>query len=175
MSQQLDRTKPLWEIWMVEGLDDGRWAMVSKVHHCLVDGVSGTELLSVILDLTPDVPAPLEDDWAPAPAPSSYELARTATRDLATSPYEQFRAASSLVRRPQRTMESVREIVRGSLALSSVVRPTPPTSLNGPIGPHRRYAWADADLADVKRIRKAHGGTVNDVVLAVITAGSAIC
>jgi diacylglycerol O-acyltransferase / wax synthase len=171
MSQQLDRTKPLWEIWMVEGLDDGRWAMVSKVHHCLVDGVSGTELLSVILDLTPDVPAPLEDDWAPAPSPSSYELARDAARDLATSPYEQFRAASSLVRRPQRTMESVQEIVRGSLALSSLVRPTPPTSLNGPIGPHRRYAWADADLADVKRIRKAHGGTVNDVVLALITRG----
>ena len=171
MSQQLDRTKPLWEIWMVEGLDDGRWAMVSKVHHCLVDGVSGTELLAVILDLTPDVPAPLEDDWTPAPAPSSVELARDATRDLATSPYEQFRAASSLVRRPRRTMESVREIARGSLALSSLVRPTPPTSLNGPIGPHRRYAWADADLADVKRIRKAHGGTVNDVVLALITRG----
>ena len=171
MSQQLDRTKPLWEIWMVEGLDDGRWAMVSKVHHCLVDGVSGTELLAVILDLTPDVPAPLQDDWTPAPAPSSVELARDATRDLATSPYEQFRAASSLVRRPRRTMESVREIARGSLALSSLVRPTPPTSLNGPIGPHRRYAWADADLADVKRIRKAHGGTVNDVVLALITRG----
>src|SRR5262245_35793569 len=152
MSQRLDRTKPLWEIWMVEGLDDGRWAMVSKVHHCLVDGVSGTELLAVILDLTPDVPAPLEDDWTPATSPSSLELARNATRDLATSPYEQFRAATSLLRRPQRTLESVREIARGSVALSSLVRPTPPTSLNGPIGPHRRYAWADADLADVKRI-----------------------
>jgi diacylglycerol O-acyltransferase len=171
MSQQLDRTKPLWEIWMVEGLDDDRWAMVSKVHHCLVDGVSGTELLAVILDLTPDVPAPLEDDWTPAPSPSSFELSRNATRDLATSPYEQFRAAMSLVRRPQRTLESVREIARGSVALSSLVRPTPPTSLNGPIGPHRRYAWAEADLADVKRIRKAHGGTVNDVVLALITRG----
>ncbi len=77
MSQQLDRTKPLWEIWMVEGLGDDRWAMVSKVHHCLVDGVSGTELLAVILDLTPDVPAPVEDDWQPRPAPSPLRLAAT--------------------------------------------------------------------------------------------------
>ena len=171
MSQQLDRSKPLWEIWMVEGLGGGRWAMVSKVHHCLVDGVSGTELLSVILDLSPDVPAPLEDDWEPRPAPSPVQLARDAAVDLATSPYEQFRALGSLVRRPQRTLDAMREIAKGSLALSTIVRPTPPTSLNGPIGPHRRYAWADADLADVKRIRAAHGGTVNDVVLALVTRG----
>ena len=172
MSQQLDRTKPLWEIWMVEGLDDGRWAMVSKVHHCLVDGVSGTELLSVILDLSPDVPPPMDDDWRPRPAPSPARLARDATIGLATSPYEQMRAVTAAVRRPQRALEALREVLMGSLALSSLVRPTPPTSLNGPIGPHRRYAWTNADLADVKRIRVAHGGTVNDVVLALITKGS---
>jgi diacylglycerol O-acyltransferase / wax synthase len=171
MSQQLDRTKPLWEIWMVEGLDDGRWAMVSKVHHCLVDGVSGTELLSVILDLSPDVPPPMEDDWRPRPAPSPARLARDATIGLATSPYEQMRAVTAAVRRPQRALEALREVLMGSLALSSLVRPTAPTSLNGPIGPHRRYAWTNADLADVKRIRVAHGGTVNDVVLALITKG----
>ncbi|HET9559473.1 MAG TPA: wax ester/triacylglycerol synthase family O-acyltransferase, partial [Actinomycetota bacterium] len=171
MSQQLDRTKPLWEIWMVEGLGDDRWAMVSKVHHCLVDGVSGTELLAVILDLSADVPAPVEDDWQPRPAPSPLRLARDATVGLATSPYEQMRAVTAAVRRPRRALDALAEVLRGSLSLSSLVRPTPPTSLNGPIGPHRTIAWADADLADVKRIRVAHGGTVNDVVLALITRG----
>jgi WS/DGAT/MGAT family acyltransferase len=171
MSQRLDRTKPLWEIWMVEGLDDNRWAMVSKVHHCLVDGVSGTELLAVILDLSPDVPPPMDDDWQARPAPSPLRLARDATVGLATSPYEQMRAVTAALRRPQRALEALREVAKGSLALSSLVRPTPPTSLNGPIGPHRRYAWTNADLADVKRIRVAHGGTVNDVVLALITRG----
>ena len=171
MGLRLDRAKPLWEIWMVEGLDDDRWAMVSKVHHCLVDGVSGTELLSVILDLSPDVPAPVDEPWHPRMPPSSVRLARDAAVDLATSPYEQFRAVTSLVRRPQRTLDAIRELAKGSVALSSIVRPTPPTSLNGPIGPHRTIAWADADLADVKRIRVAHGGTVNDVVLALVTRG----
>jgi diacylglycerol O-acyltransferase / wax synthase len=171
MSQRLDRSKPLWEIWMVEGLGEERWAMVSKVHHCLVDGVSGAELLAVLLDSSPEAPAPVSDGWHGAVAPSPVRLARDAVVDLATSPYEQLRAAGSIVRRPKRTLDALREVVKGSVALSSLVRPTAPTSLKGPIGPHRRYAWTVADLADIKRIRAAHGGTVNDVVLALITRG----
>ena len=171
MSQPLDRGKPLWEIWMAEGLEDGRWAMVSKVHHCLVDGVSGAELLAVLLDLSPEVPAPVDDGWHAAAEPSPLRLARDAVVDLMTSPYEQVRAAGSIVRRPRHTLEALRELATGSVALSRIVRPTPPTSLTGPIGPHRRYAWTAADLADIKRIRLAHGGTVNDVVLALITRG----
>jgi diacylglycerol O-acyltransferase / wax synthase len=171
MSQRLDRAKPLWEIWMVEGVEDDRWALVSKIHHCLVDGVSGAGLLAVILDLSPEVPAPVEDTWRPAPEPSPARLARDAAVDLVTSPYEQVRAVTAAVRRPQRALDSLREVVRGSVSLSSVVRPTPPTSLNGPIGPHRRYAWTHLPFGDVRRIRAAHGGTVNDVVLALITRG----
>jgi diacylglycerol O-acyltransferase / wax synthase len=171
MSQRLDRGKPLWEIWMAEGLEDDRWAMVSKVHHCLVDGVSGAELLAVLLDLSPEVPAPVPDGWHPAPEPSPIGLAREAVVDLMTSPYEQVRAAGSIVRRPRHALDALRELATGSVALSRVARPTPPTSLNGPIGPHRRYAWTVAPLADIKRIRAAHGGTVNDVVLAMITRG----
>ncbi|HET6953013.1 MAG TPA: wax ester/triacylglycerol synthase family O-acyltransferase [Acidimicrobiales bacterium] len=171
MSQQLDRRRPLWEIWMVEGMDDGRWAMIAKVHHCLVDGVSGAELLAVILDLTPETPPPVDDDWRPTPAPSPLRLARDAAVGLVTSPYEQMRAATSLVRRPLRALDSLRQVARGSVALSGLVRPTPPTSLNGPIGPHRRYTWTHVPLDDVKRVRTAHGGTVNDVVLATITRG----
>jgi diacylglycerol O-acyltransferase len=143
MSQQLDRAKPLWELWMVEGLGEDRWAIVSKVHHCLVDGVSGSELMTVIFDLTQDVPPPDDDDgWQPHAPPSSLQLALEAAVDLVTSPYEQVRAATSaLVRRPQRTLDAVREVAKGSVALSGLVRPTAPTSLNGPIGPHRHYTW----------------------------------
>jgi diacylglycerol O-acyltransferase / wax synthase len=171
MSQQLDRSKPLWEMWMVEGLDDDRWAMVSKVHHCLVDGVSGAELMAVVFDLSPEVPEPVDDDWRPAPEPSGLQLARDATVGLMTSPYEQMRAVGSLLRRPRRALDAAQEVAKGSFALSSIVKPTPPTSLNGPIGPHRTYVWAMARLTDVKAIRLAHGGTVNDVVLALITRG----
>ena len=171
MGQRLDRGKPLWEIWMVEGLDDDRWAMVSKTHHCLVDGVSGAELLAVILDLSPEVPEPVADEWRPRPEPSTLRLTRDAAIDLVTSPYEQVRAVGSVLRRPRRALDAAQEVAKGSLALSSIVRPTPPTSLNGPIGPHRRYEWTTARLADIKAIRVAHGGTVNDVVLALITRG----
>lgn len=171
MSQQLDRTKPLWEMWMVEGLEDGRWALVSKVHHCLVDGVAGSELLAVMFDLSPDGPAPVDDGWQPSSGPTQFRLVRDAAVNLVSSPYEQVRAAGSIVRRPRRAIDGLREIVKGSVALSSVIKPTLPTSLNGPIGPHRRYVWSTADLADIKRIRLAHGGTVNDVVLALITRG----
>jgi WS/DGAT/MGAT family acyltransferase len=171
MSQPLDRTRPMWEIWMVEGLEGDRWALVSKVHHCLVDGVSGAELLAVILDLSPEVPAPIDDGWQPAPEPSPLRLGRDAAIGLLTSPYEQLRAAGAMLRRPRRVLDSARELAKGSLALSSIAKPTPATSLNGPIGPHRRYVWTTAPLADVKTIRVAHGGTVNDVVLALITRG----
>jgi diacylglycerol O-acyltransferase / wax synthase len=169
MGQRLDRSKPLWEIWMVEGLDDDRWALVSKVHHCLVDGVSGAELLAVILDLSPEPPEPASTAWRPAPEPSSLRLTREAAVDLVSSPYEQVRAAGSVVRRPRRMLDSVLEIAKGSVALSRLLRPTPPTSLNGPIGPHRRYEWTSVGLDDIKAIRVAHGGTVNDVVLALVT------
>src|ERR671918_1036991 len=127
MSQRLDRSKPLWEIWMAEGLEDGRWAMVSKVHHCLVDGVSGAELLAVLRDLSPDVSPPVGDRWRAAPPPQPVRAARDAVVDLATSPYEQMRAAGCGGRRPRRALHAVREIANRSVALSRIAKPTPPT------------------------------------------------
>lgn len=171
MSQQLDRSKPLWEMWMVEGLTGDRWGLVTKVHHCLVDGVSGAELLAVILDLSAEVPDPVDDEWRPADPPSGAQLARDAVVGLASSPSEQVRAVGSVLRRPRRMLEAAREVAKGSVALSSVVRPTAPTSLNGPIGPHRRYTWTVAQLDEIKAVRHAHRGTVNDVVLAMVTRG----
>ncbi len=171
MSQRLDRTKPLWEIWIVEGLADDRWAMVSKVHHCMVDGVSGSELLAVILDLTPDPPVPEASSWVPDHPPSSVELAADALWDLATSQYEQLRALGSAMRRRRQFLDDARTLLTGIGSLREVTASTPGLTLTGPVGPHREVAWTDVPLADVKRVRASFGGTVNDVVLAAIAGG----
>ncbi|MHB8466546.1 MAG: WS/DGAT/MGAT family O-acyltransferase [Acidimicrobiales bacterium] len=171
MSQQLDRSKPLWEMWMVDGLEDGHWAMLSKTHHCMVDGVAGTDLLSVIMDLSPDAVVATAASWEPQEPPSGRDLATQAIGDLVRSPYEQFRAIRARARVPRQTANQLREIARGAAASAGLIRQTPVSSLNGPIGPHRRYAWASTTVDDIKTIRKGLGGTFNDVVLAAITRG----
>jgi WS/DGAT/MGAT family acyltransferase len=171
MAQQLDRHKPLWEMWMVDGLDGGHWAIVSKVHHCMVDGVSGTDLLAVMLDSEPEPPPPLADFWRPEPEPSEVRLFLDAVVDLVASPYEQLRAVRSATRAPRAAVAQLEELACGLRAWIGVARPVPRTSLNGPIGPHRVWDWARTTLADVKQVRTALGGTVNDVVLTVLTRG----
>jgi len=171
MSQQLDRHKPLWEMWMVEGLERGAWAMISKVHHCMVDGVAGTDLLTIVLDAEREPSPPLPDTWQPEPEPPNTRLVVDAVRDLVLSPYEQFRALRSATRAPRQALGQLGELARGVRAWTGVARPTPTTSINGPIGPHRRWDWARTTLADVKTVRNAFGGTVNDVVLTVLTRG----
>ncbi len=171
MSQQLDRTKPLWEIWVVQGLEGGEWAMVAKTHHAMVDGVSGTELLAVVMDTSPQPSPPVPDDWHPSPLPSGARLAVEAAVDLAISPYEQLRAVRAATRVPRQAIHQLSEVARGISSLAGVLRSNPVSTLNGPIGPHRRYAWASASVEDVKVVRKGLGGTFNDVVLAAITAG----
>src|SRR5579862_5901227 len=113
MSQQLDRSRPLWEIWMAEGLAGGRWALISKTHHALVDGVSGSELLAVIMDLSPEVTAPPEDHWAPRAAPGRAQLAAEAVVTLARSPYEQLRAVRHATRVPRLALQQVGDVLRG--------------------------------------------------------------
>jgi diacylglycerol O-acyltransferase / wax synthase len=171
MSQQLDRSKSLWEIWVVEGLEDGRWAMLSKTHHAMVDGVAGTDLLAVIMDLSPEVTRPEVAPWSPQESPSGAKLATDALVNMVRSPYEQLRAARASTRPLRNAVSYAREVGSGVMALSGVARATPVSSLNGPIGPHRRYAWASTSVDDIKTVRKALGGTFNDVVLASITNG----
>jgi diacylglycerol O-acyltransferase len=171
MSQHLDRSRPLWELWIVEGLEDDRWAIVSKVHHCMVDGVSATDMLTVLLGDRPDAAPPPRAAWLPQEEPSDAKLLLDAVLDLWTSPYEQLHAARSLLRAPKAVAGLAQQTVRGSLSCSRLARPTVPGSLSGPIGPHRRWAWARTSLADVKSVRTALGGTVNDVVLATIAGG----
>ena len=171
MSQQLDRSKPLWEIWMVDGLEGDRWAMASKSHHCMVDGVSGTELLSVIMDLSPEAAPPDPVAWSPQPPPSSFSMAVEALIDMVKSPYEQIRALRAALRVPREATRQFVGVARGLTSMVGLVRPTPASSLNGPIGPHRQWAWATASVDDIKAVRREHGGSFNDVVLACITSG----
>ena len=113
MSQQLDRHKPLWEMWIVEGLEHDHWALVSKVHHCMVDGVSGTDLLTVVLDAEREPARPLPDDWHAEPEPGSTRLIRDAIVDLVASPYEQIRAVRSATRAPRQVMQQIGSSRRG--------------------------------------------------------------
>ena len=172
MSQQLDRHKPLWELWMIEGLSDARWALVSKIHHCMVDGVSGTDVLTVLLDEERD-PArdARQEAWHPGPEPGGTELLSRALVQQATNPVEALRAAERWLASPRALARETLDILQGLAALSSLIPRTPASTLNGPIGPHRRWAWARARLSEVKEIRAGLGGTINDVVLAVITQG----
>jgi WS/DGAT/MGAT family acyltransferase len=171
MAQQLDRAKPLWEMWIAEGLEGGRWALLSKTHHCMVDGVSGTDLLTVILDADPDAVHEAPPPWSPRPPPGDAELVTEAVRERLVSPREIARGVRAATRAPRRLLEGVRELGPGARTLRRLLAPGAETSLNGPIGPHRRWDFTIATLADVKRVRAALGGTVNDVVLAAITRG----
>jgi diacylglycerol O-acyltransferase len=172
-SGALDRHKPLWELWMVEGMDDGRWALLSKVHHCMVDGVAATDLMSVMFSddtATSDDPYSATRSWAPRPEPTGIDvLVRTLVRRA--SPAGQIETIKQALRAPSETLRSVAEVARAAAAAGPSLRPVASSSLTGPIGPHRRWSWAEVRLADVKAVRAALGGTVNDVVLTLITNG----
>ena len=171
MSQRLDRARPLWEMWVIEGLGEGRWAILSKIHHCMVDGIAGSDLITVILDRERDAaPAP-PAPWQAAPEAPAAELVGRALVERLTSPMEIVRSAEAAVRAPRAYGERLLDAAHGFAAMRGLVRRTPPLSINGPLGPHRRWAWARSRLTDVKAVRAGLGGTVNDVVLTVITAG----
>ena len=160
-SQRLDRTKPLWELWMVEGLDDDRWALISKTHHALVDGVSGVDLTTMLFDLEPDAPRREPDEvWVPHPEPSGAELAAASLASAARRTLGLPLRAASLASRE--TLGGLVEVARAGLTSA------PDTPLNVEISPHRRIAIAPANLDDFKLVKDAFGGTVNDVVLAVV-------
>jgi diacylglycerol O-acyltransferase / wax synthase len=169
MSQELDRQRPLWETWVVEGLSDGRWALISKAHHCMVDGVSGTDMMAVLLDAQPDAPITPPDRWEPQPAPTDLALALDAMRQLVVMPVRQAGAIAAQLRRPRAAIKRAGEVAAGVRSLSRYVVPAPPLSVEGAIGPHRRYAAARCTLDEIRAIRSAFGGSVNDVVLAVIS------
>jgi diacylglycerol O-acyltransferase / wax synthase len=172
MSQNLDRDKPLWEMWLVEGLDGGRWALLSKVHHCMVDGIASTDLMAVMFDTEPDLSEPAAPSvWAAGPYPTEVQLLAEALGGGVGVPVALARGALEAVRDPRAVVAGVEETVRGLIASAGLARRPPDSSLNGPLGPHRRWGWARGTLADIRTVRRALGGTVNDVVLAAISGG----
>jgi diacylglycerol O-acyltransferase len=165
-SQQLDRSKPLWELWLVEGLEGERFAIVGKSHHALVDGVSGVDITTVLFDLErePANPPAMPPKWAPRPEPTDFKLLGDALRERATSPQEFARGVRAALRGP-------RQVLRGVGATSKMISAgmsAPATPFNVEIGPHRRVAFVRSDLAALKAIKDEHGGTVNDVILSAV-------
>jgi WS/DGAT/MGAT family acyltransferase len=171
MSQLLDRTRPLWEMWIVEGLEDGHWALISKTHHAMVDGVSGTDLLAVMLDSAPDPERPVAPAWTPVAPVSNTRLLAETLGERVLSPYELVRGARRIVRAPRTFVGEVAATAKGMTSMAGVAVPKAASSLNGAIGPHRRYSWARGRVSEVKTVRGALGGTLNDVVLAAISQG----
>jgi diacylglycerol O-acyltransferase / wax synthase len=170
-SQALDRSKPLWELWLVQGLERNRFALLSKTHHALVDGVAGIDIATVLFDVKP-VPEPIkpEREWVPSQEPSGAELIARGISDVAAAP---FRLASRLVNAVQHPEPTARKVAETVEALGEVAwnftNPAPEVPLNVEIGTHRRFVWVRSDLETFKGIKDALGGTVNDVVLAVVS------
>ena len=170
-SQQLDRDKPLWEIWLVDGLEGDRFAMLSKTHHALVDGISGVDIMSVLFDTSPEPATPTDtgERWLPRPLPSSAQLLGEALVERATVPTEIARSVRAVLRGPRMVAEGLRDSAVGVGAMAwAGLNPAPSSPYNKSIGPHRRFTWVRVNLADVKAIKNELGGTVNDVVLATI-------
>lgn len=166
MARPLDRHRPLWEAYLVEGVQGGRVAVVTKTHPALVDGLSAIDIGQVLLDVEPDAPAPAPVEWHPRRLPSGAELVAQALDEYVRRPssiVEKARGAAGDVRATAARVGGLLRTARSALL------PAPNSPLNAPIGGRRRVAVARAELADLKDVRKLYGGTVNDVLLAVVT------
>ena len=169
-SQRLDRSKPLWELWLIQGLERNRFALINKTHHALVDGVSGMDITTVLFDTSP-TPTPVGyESWTPSVEPSDADLVAAGVKGLAMLPTRVARRALDAARRPGETASELREAAEGLGAVAwNFANPPPRTPLNVPIGPHRRVLWIRFPLADLKEIKNELGGTVNDVFLATVS------
>jgi len=166
-AQRLDRTKPLWEMWLVDRLRSGGFALIAKSHHALVDGISAVDITTVLFDSEPDAPpAPTADGaWVARPLPTPAQLLSDALLERATRPGE---LAHAVLDTPRRIAERARERLQAGALAFAGRGPAPPSPLNVKVGPHRRYTWVDAELSQLRAIKDSLGGTVNDVVLAVV-------
>jgi WS/DGAT/MGAT family acyltransferase len=173
VSTPLDRSKPLWELWVVEGVDDDRFGLIAKIHHCMIDGISGVDLTTILLNITPtsDIEGP--DDWKPRPAPTHTQLAVAEAARITGRVIDGLTHLSEAVRDGVTLSDRTRD--KSLAALSSLrsgwLRAADRTPLNPDIGPNRRFDWTDTPLEDIKALKNKLGASVNDVVLA-ITAGA---
>ncbi len=170
-AQQLDRSKPLWELWVVEGLDGERFAVVVKVHHSMIDGMEGVDLLKVLLSLYPDEEMPEPVPWEPRPAPTATALAVDEAVRIATLPLEAMKTARDLVGEDgEQARVALRRRVVAALKVARAgwFTRSAATPVNQKLGPNRRFEWLTTPLTDVKYVKNHLGGTVNDAVLAVV-------
>jgi WS/DGAT/MGAT family acyltransferase len=171
MQQHLDRRRPLWEIWIVEGLEGGdRFAIISKTHHCMIDGMSGVDIMRVLMSPDPDHEDHDKPAYIPRAIPSATELLLREGLRWASLP---FRVASGLGALIGEVQDVRRRAITAARSVGQTVgaslRPASATPLNDEIGPHRRFTWLTMDLAEIKKVRRALGGSLNDVVLTVVT------
>jgi WS/DGAT/MGAT family acyltransferase len=167
-SRPLDRSKPLWEIYVIEGLEDGLVAGLSKVHHCMIDGMGGVDIASVLFDFSPEPQVLAPQPWSPDPEPSRADLLRDAVRDQAVNPVSALvDAARSVARAPSRAVDGLGQVASGVRDLMGLGQP-PRGPFDVRIGPNRRFAMADAPVQRFKDVKNVLGGTVNDVVLATV-------
>jgi diacylglycerol O-acyltransferase len=171
-SQRLDRSKPLWEMWLVQSMSGGRFALIAKTHHALVDGISGVDITTVLFDTAAEpVPSSPPTPWSAKPLPGQAKLLGEALVERSTVPAEMARGARALLRAPRRAVSQVKDGLTsvGATTLAGINAPAPPSPFNVDIGPHRRYTFVDAQLAEFKAIKDSLGGTLNDVVLASVS------
>jgi WS/DGAT/MGAT family acyltransferase len=169
MSLPLDRNKPLWELWVVEGLADGRFAIITKTHHCMMDGVGSAELMVATMGTRPSATLRKPKRWRPRPAPTPLDLVAGELRRNLGGGLAALRAVPRALAHPLQSADALREALAGvGEAFGASLHQASPTPLNVEIGPHRRFDWLRFDLADVKDVKKQLGGTVNDVVLATV-------
>jgi WS/DGAT/MGAT family acyltransferase len=171
-SEQLDRSRPLWEMRFIEGLEDDRFALINKSHHAMIDGIGGVDLATLMFDLTRE-PTPIEhpdEPWRPAAEPTPAEVLASGARDFLRTGVRTATQAVGMLARPQQALHGARVAAEGiGEVVWAGLNPAPSTPLNVPIGPHRRYAVVRNELGDFKLVKDAFGGTVNDVVLAVVS------
>lgn len=170
MSQKLDRSKPMWELWIVEGLEGGRLAVVSKVHHCLIDGISGVDLLSAFMGPDPGHRSEgVDHRWIPRPAPGPLQLVSDEIGRRASLPGRMARELVRSLRKPREAIEGAAHTASGfGRGLRDALTPASATSFNRPIGPHRRFDWTRFDLGVVREVKTRLQGTLNDVVLGCV-------
>jgi len=175
VGRPMDRSRPLWEVYVIDGLHSGRWALLTKYHHATIDGAAGQLMLNVLTDTDPDAPAPAADpSWETEPLPSDIELLRRTVGNLARHPVNAMLAQSRIVRRLADAESAAAVSGAGLKAVARIgkgaplpMRPAPPTPWNKTITGHRRFAMRTASLPNIKRLKDATGGTVNDIVMAV--------
>jgi WS/DGAT/MGAT family acyltransferase len=171
MSQALDRDRPLWETWVVEGLENDRFAVITKIHHCMIDGASGVDLSYILMSTSPEVEEAEEPPtFRPRPVPTSLELIRDESLRRAAAPLDALHGIQNFVSQAEDLKSEIgmRLSAVGDL-IGASLKPASPSPLNGDLGPHRRFDWLTMSLDDVRAVRRKLDCTLNDVVLSVVS------